>query len=67
MLNLQQAVVFAILMENGEGIIDKSPDYVLEKLNSAEHLAEPRMLLDFQNSVKFEKYQQRWIKTNNNK
>jgi len=26
-------VAFFLIMENGEGIIDKSPDYILEKWN----------------------------------
>lgn len=58
--SLRGAVVFAILMENNDGILGKSPDYILEKLNSAQFLDEPESLLDFPNMTKFTEWQNKW-------
>lgn len=35
-MTVKQAVVFAILMEHNGGILNKSPDYIAEKLNTCE-------------------------------
>ena len=63
-MTLKQAVVFSILMENGEGILGKSPSYVKEKLNacSTEEDYVTEGLLDNQNMDKFKGYQKRWRK-----
>ena len=59
-MNLRQAIVFAILMENGGGIISKAPNYIKEKLKSCENLNEPEVLLDSQNHEKFIGWQNIW-------
>lgn len=57
---LRAAVVFAILMENNNGIVDKSPGYILEKLDSTKSYAEPEALLDNPNLSKFKKWVSTW-------
>ena len=59
-MNLKQAVVFSILMENNEGIIGKAPSYIEEKLNSCEELGEPEVLLDSNNKQKFDDWKNKW-------
>jgi len=59
-MNLRQAIVFAILMENRDGIIGKAPSYIEEKLSSCENLNEPEVLLDTQNHGKFMKWIATW-------
>ena len=61
-LNLKQAVVFAILMENGEGVVSKSPNYIIEKLASLEYNDEPEGLLDLGNLAKYREWENMWIK-----
>jgi hypothetical protein len=56
---VKRLVVFAILMETGDGIADKSPDYILEKFDAATHVPFPDELLDSNNKIKL----QRWLKT----
>ncbi len=67
-MNLKQAVVFAILMQSGQGIIGKSPDYVLEKLRLCEHLTEEYLFspLDSHNREKLYEYQARWLRGESN-
>lgn len=48
-MNLKQIVVFAILMENNDGIIGKHPSYILEKFRNASCLDHPELLLDNKN------------------
>ena len=59
-MNLRQAIVFSILMENGEGILDKAPSYVEEKLKSAEALTNPEVMLDLFNLAKLDEWQEKW-------
>lgn len=59
MKNLREAVVFAILMENGEGILNKAPLYILEKMKAVD-MGIPECLLDSPNMQKFQEYQNRW-------
>lgn len=56
---VRQLVVFSILMENNDGILGKSPSYILEKYYTSKELAEPESLLDSENKAKFDK----WLKT----
>jgi hypothetical protein len=59
-------VAFAILMENGKGVLDKAPDYVLEKFNryikEKSEEKEWEWGLDAHNKFKLLKYVQKWIK-----
>lgn len=57
--DIKRLVVFAILMENDEGIVEKSPDYIDEKYQLAMSLSNPEQLLDWNNIEKFKK----WLKT----
>ena len=62
-MNLKQAVVFAILMEHGEGILGKSPDYIFEKFNACDKDPDPCGLLDNDNLMKFRQWKDRWTKS----
>lgn len=66
-MKLNQAIVFAILMENGEGIIGKVPSYVEEKLKSTSQMSQPECLLDPNNLAKYEKWQEKWGKLKEDK
>ena len=59
-MQLKQALVYAILMENGDGIRVKSPAYVLEKLRACETVDDPSGLLDQENVRKLKEYLSRW-------
>lgn len=59
-MNLKQAVTFAILMENNDGILGKAPSYVLEKFELCRLSTEPETLLDSQNTAKYKKYLKIW-------
>lgn len=59
---LRKLVVFSILMENNEGILEKSPSYILEKFYTAMGLKEPEQLLDFSNRDKLEEWYRKWGK-----
>lgn len=59
-MNLRQAIVFAILMENGDGIVGKSPGYIEEKEETVVMCQYPERLLDSANMKKFKKWQERW-------
>jgi len=59
-MNLRPAIVFAILMENNEGIIGKAPSYIAEKLKAVETMDEPENLLDAYNMGKFIEWQRKW-------
>lgn len=58
-LKLYQAVVFAILMENNRGIVEKSPSYIMEKLDSCLD-PHPEGLLDINNLAKFNQWKRQW-------
>jgi len=60
MVDIKRLVVFAILMENGEGIIDKSWDYIAEKYELALSVSYPEQLLDPSNRSKLEKRLKTW-------
>lgn len=64
-MRVEQLVVFAILMENNEGIVGKSPDYILKKFKTCEllkHIDWLKQELDPGNQVKLEKWVERWWK-----
>jgi hypothetical protein len=63
MMNVEGLVMFAILMENGGGILDKSPHYILEKFQTCLTVRDVEMLrgiLDTANRHKFDLWLQRW-------
>jgi|GEM_PF-5067568 len=55
-MNIRGAVTFAILMANGEGILNKSPSYLLEKLRTCEGYSIPEVILDSNNRAIFDEY-----------
>lgn len=59
-MNLRQAVVFVILMQNYEGIIGKAPVYLFEKLNACKTMKIPECLLDNKNLKIFNDYAKKW-------
>ena len=59
-MNLKQAVVFAILMENNDGVRTKSPEYVREKLEACEKWPNPEMLLDNPNLANLKTWKTLW-------
>ena len=58
---LKRLVIFAILMENDGGILDKSSNYILEKYSSALRVKYPGELLDVSNKNKFYEWCRRWL------
>lgn len=60
-MNLEQAVVFAILMENKDGILGKAPSYILEKLEGCQLEPDPQGLLDPNNLAKLGDWKDRWL------
>lgn len=60
-LNVRQAVVFAILMQSGDGIMSKHPSYVLEKVRLVEDMSTPELVgLDANNKAIFDRYRAHW-------
>lgn len=59
-MTIRQALVFAILMENNDGVIDKAPSYMSEKLGHCGALQKPEVMLDDNNLAKFKEWQERW-------
>ena len=62
---LLNIVAFCILMENDKGIIDKSPEYVMEKFRryiGTENEGAHEFGLDFNNNKKLVDYKYKWIK-----
>ena len=55
-------IAFCVLMENNEGILKKSPDYVIEKFNRyiGQDLDEFNWGLDVNNKRKLEAYMFAW-------
>lgn len=62
-VDVKLLVAFAILMENGEGIVGKAPDYILEKYETAILSSEDYFLqgtLDAMNKAKYNRWLARW-------
>ena len=62
---IERLVVFAIFMENGEGITSKAPRYISEKWRLSQANASDESIiagLDDYNQAKFREWQRRWIK-----
>jgi len=60
---VERLVIFSILMETHNGIIEKSPEYILEKYTSALSLNDPKALLDIANREKFQLWLETWGNT----
>lgn len=62
---VKDIVAFCVLMENGEGVMDKSPEYIMEKFNRyclSEDPDEWHWGLDASNWEKLEKWSSKWLK-----
>ncbi len=55
-MTIRQAVVFAILMQHGDGILAKFPRYLREKLESCQQTNIPEQLLDGPGRALFHQY-----------
>ena len=63
-ITLYQIVTFAILMENNEGIIGKSPNYIKEKFYYCMDETNPNYLesiLSSSNQAKLRQWREEWI------
>ncbi len=60
-MTLKQALVFSILMQNGNGILDKAPSYIAEKLEICSMMPDPKSLLDLKNQAIYEVYMGMWV------
>ena len=60
MSEIKGLVAFSILMENGNGILDKAPDYIMEKYKMCMNIPDPFQLLDLTNQSKFNQYMKTW-------
>lgn len=63
--SFKNILTFCILMENGDGIMDKSPSYIEEKFKKyCIHNKDESYLwgLDSKNAIKFERYIKKWNK-----
>jgi len=59
-MNIKQAIVFAILMEHDEGILNKSASYILEKVEAVRDNPHPEQLLDMMGQAKLNLWAERW-------
>ena len=59
-MTIKQALVFSILMQNRNGILDKAPSYIAEKLESCGMLSHPTQLLDSNNIAIYDAYLKKW-------
>jgi len=62
-LSVKQLVAFSILMQNGKGILVKSPDYITEKFNLASMTPDEYLpqLLDQMNKSLYQRYLKEWL------
>tara|TARA_Y100001951_G_C11127003_1_gene176051 strand:+ start:68 stop:277 length:210 start_codon:yes stop_codon:yes gene_type:complete len=59
-MNIPQLVTFAVLMQNGEGILGKAPRYLLEKYDAVQNRNNPSEMLDAQNKDIYDKWMEIW-------
>jgi hypothetical protein len=61
-MDVRKLVVFAILMENNDGILGKHPFYVLEKWEAINKASIESLLglLDYENQLKYNEWKRKW-------
>ena len=59
-MNLRQAVVFGILMQNNSGVSGKSPKYIMEKAELCSIANIPETILDAPNRSTFYEFAKKW-------
>jgi len=57
---VRRLVIFCIIMESNNGIIDKDPKYVYEKYVQAITVPFPENMLDFTNFKKYKEWLEKW-------
>lgn len=66
---IKNIVAFCILMENDEGILGKSPDYIMEKFKRyclSERKDEWQWGLDMNNQRILKEWEDKWLKNKQN-
>lgn len=60
---LRNLVAFLVLMENGNGVVDKSPDYIMEKFQRYCGKDDDSLMsgLDSDNKRKLTEWCERWL------
>ena len=61
MSEIDKALVFALLMGDGRGIVDKSPSYMMECWNKVHEMSHPERLLDPVTLNKFKYWHSKWL------
>ena len=59
-VSIRTLLVFAIAMQNGQGIRSKAPDYIREKWDEACMMSEPEGILDDANLRIFNEWKTTW-------
>jgi len=57
---IRNLIAFLCLVENGEGFMSKSPEYIIEKYEAMKTHFPMTNLLDENNKKKYEKYLKAW-------
>ena len=57
---IKRLVVFAILMQHGDGIMSKSPEYIEEKYDTVISVPYPEAALDIFNREKLARWMKEW-------
>lgn len=68
-MNIKNIVAFCILMENNDGVLSKSPDYIEEKFQRYCTSTDKDLIpwgLDYSNRVKLEMWVTKWLERNKN-
>jgi hypothetical protein len=60
-MNEEQAVVLAILLNHGAGIISKAPDYIREKVAAVLRGDHPERLLDHEGRALYDNWHTLWV------
>lgn len=59
-MNLRQAVVFGLLMQDNSGVLGKSPKYIMEKAEICYIANIPETILDAANRSMFYEFAKKW-------
>ena len=57
---LKRLIIFALFMQDGSGILEKSPDYVIQKYSLATVGNKPEAYLSDSNKMKLQEYFLQW-------
>ena len=62
-VSIRTLLVFAIAMQNGQGIRSKAPDYITDKWETINMMSEPEGILDDANLRIFNEWKATWKET----